>query len=116
MSASIIENHKITTMEHDLQNEGYFLSEKKKRTVVKAEDPESSTKMVMVHLRSIDDRYYKVTELTEFNDRCCTDGKNVERMVETEMSTEEIENFEIDWELYWKPALNEEVRSNMRLL
>ena len=52
------------------------------------------------HSRSINDRFYKVTEHLN-ND------KTVElRTVETEMSEEQIENFEIDWELYWKPALS----------
>ena len=103
MAAKIIENHKIITMEHDLRNEGYYLSDKKQMTFVELEeaDPENSTtpKILMVHSRSIDDRFYKVTEHLN-ND------KTVElRTVETEMSKEEIENFEIDWELYWKPAL-----------
>ena len=86
-------------MEHDLRNEGYYLSDKKQMTIV---DPENSTspKILMVHSRSIDDRFYKVTEHLN-ND------KTVElRNVETEMSEEDIEKFEIDWELYWKPALS----------
>ena len=101
MAAKLIENHKIITMEHDLRNEGYYLSDKKQMTVVEGVDPENSTtpKILMVHSRSINDRFYKVTE--HLNNR-----KNVElRTIETEMSEEEIENFEIDWELYWKPAL-----------
>ena len=104
MAAKIIENHKIITMEHDLRSEGYYLSDKKQMTFVEQEgaDPENSItpKILMVHSRSIDDRFYKVTEHLN-ND------KTVElRNVETEMSEEEIENFEIDWELYWKPALS----------
>ena len=102
MAAKIIENHKIITMEHDLRNEGYYLSDKKQMTFVELEgaDPENTPKILMVHSRSIDDRFYKVTEHLN-ND------KTVElRNVETEMSEEEIEKFEIDWELYWKPALS----------
>ena len=52
-------------MEHDLRNEGYYLSDKKQMTFVEQEgaDPENSItpKILMVHSRSIDDRFYKVT-------------------------------------------------------
>ena len=106
MAAKIIENHKIITMEHDLRNEGYYLSDKKQMTFVEQEgaDPENSItpKILMVHSRSIDDRFYIVTE--KLNNRIIR--KSVElRKIETEISEEEIENFETNWELYWKPAL-----------
>ena len=98
MAAIIIENHKIITMEHNLRNEGYYLSDKKQMTWNGMECC-TTPKILMVHSRSIDDRFYKVTEHLN-NDR------TVElRTVETEMSEEDIENFEVDWELYWKPAL-----------
>ena len=94
MAAKIIENHKIITMEHDLRNEGYYL----------IDNPENSTspKILIItdHSRRIDDRFYKVTEYLYNN------PKNFElRTIETDMSEEEIENFETNWELYWKPAL-----------
>ena len=59
MAAKIIENHKIITMEHDLRNEGYYLSDKKQMIIVEGG---TSPKILMVHSRSIDDRFYKVTE------------------------------------------------------
>ena len=59
MAAKIIENHKIITMEHDLRNEGYYLSDKKQMIIMEGG---TSPKVLMVHSRSIDDRFYKVTE------------------------------------------------------
>ena len=61
-------------------------------------DPEY-TKILMVHTRRIDDRFYKVTE--HLNN---SDNSVVTRTTETNMAEDEIENFEMDWELYWTPG------------
>ena len=109
MLDKIIENHKIITMEHNLRNEGHYLSEKKQMILIEGVDPESlenGSKMVtLVHLRSIDDKCYKVTEnFPDGYDKKLHQNVGL-RHVETEMSEEEIEKFEVDWELLWQPEI-----------
>ena len=52
---------------------------------------------ISVHSRSIDDRFYDVQEtLTEGMDE-------LDRVIETEMTPEEVETFEEDWSKLWNP-------------
>ena len=115
MSAKIIENHKIITMEHNLRNEGHYLSEKKQMILIEGVDPESlenGSKMVtLVHLRSIDDKCCKVTEeFPTYDKNPPTPGL---RKVETEMSEDEMESFEKDWELFWDPKITKKEIANL---
>ena len=113
---TIIENHKIITMEHDLRNEGYYLSDKKQMTLIEGAESENggSKMMTLIHTRSIDDRCFKVTEHFPNGYNKSKEVKNqVMRTVETEMSEDEIEKFEVDWELYWKPEINKKGIANL---
>ena len=119
MSAKIIENHKIITMEHDLRNDGRYLSEKKQMTLTEYVENslENGTKLVtLIHLRSIDDKCYKVTE--EFSTQqkgrfLIIENRPELRKVETDMSEEEMENFEKDWELFWEPEITKKEIANL---
>ena len=68
----------------------HHLVERKQKTTVKGFD--NAPKMTInIHSRSIDDRCYDVKEtLTEGMDE-------PERVIETEMTQEEVERFEEDW-------------------
>ena len=97
-SAQILETHGITTVVHEMKVNGYHLVERKQKTNVDPKASDNTPKMtISVHSRSIDDRFYDVQEtLTEGMDE-------PDRVVETQMTPEEVEKFEEDWSNLWNP-------------
>jgi len=105
-----VENHKVITVEHDMRVEGLYLSDKKQKTTIVPidEDSEGLSKrsVIMVHLRSIDDKSYKVTEIRRAGDK---DGQDEEpeTNVETNLEEDELEAFETQWEKLWNPQITD---------
>ena len=97
-SAQILETHGITTVVHEMKVNGYHLVERKQKTNVDPKASDNTPKMtISIHSRSIDDRFYDVQEtLTEGMDE-------PDRVIETEMTQEEVETFEEDWSKLWNP-------------
>ena len=94
--APIIENHHVVTMEHELRVDGHHLIEKKQKTLIDGKDE------TLVHIRSIDEKSYKVTEINNGEDEA------LERQVESDMTEEEVNQFEEDWRnLWWNPDNNQ---------
>ena len=96
----ILKTHDVTTLVHEMKVNGYHLVEKKQKikTNVDPKAPDNTPKMTkIIHSRSIDDRCYDVQEtLTEGMDE-------PHRVIETEMTQEEVETFEEDWSKLWNP-------------
>ena len=94
--AKIIENHGITTMVHQMKVNGFLLVERKQKSIIKASD--GTPKMtIFIHIRSIDDYSYAI-RIT------LTEGKDEpERIDETQMTQEQVKNFEKDWSKLWNP-------------
>ena len=97
-SPQILETHGITTVVHEMKVNGYHLVERKQKTNVDPKASDNTPKMtISIHSRSIDDRFYDVQEtLTEGMDE-------PDRVIETEMTQEEVETFEEDWNNLWNP-------------
>ena len=95
--APLIENHHVVTTEHELRVDGHHLIEKKQKSLIDGNDET----MVLVHIRSIDEKSYKVT-VTEINN-----GENAapETQVETDMAEDEVKKFEEDWTSLWNPDI-----------
>ena len=96
--AQILETHGVTTLVHEMKVNGHHLVERKQKTNVNPEAFDDAPKMtIIIHSRSIDDRCYDVQEtLTEGMDE-------PNRVIETEMTQEEVESFEEDWSTLWNP-------------
>ena len=94
----ILEDHVITTTVHEtMMVNGYHLVDKMEQTLVDPKASDNSPKMtIIVHSRSIDDRSYAVQWIT-------TEGEDEIRIVETEMTQEEVQRFEEDWCTLWNP-------------
>ena len=94
-----IENHHVVTMTHELRIDGHHLIEKKQKTLFHTNDRTNETDktLVLVHLRSIDDKSYKVTE----TNYCGIP----ESQVETDMAEDEVKKFEEDWTSLWNPDI-----------
>ena len=89
----LIENHHVFTTTHELLVDGHHLIEKKQKTLSHADGIEKT--LVLLHVRTIDDKSYKVTE---------TNLNGVpESQVETEMAEDEVKQFEEDWTSLWNP-------------
>ena len=54
---------------------------------------------IVVHIRTIDDKSYKVTEMVTGEDEA------LERQVETDMTEDEVKQFEEDWTNLWNRRL-----------
>ena len=98
LEGKILENHVITTRVHEMKVNGYHLVDKIQETTVNPKATDGSPKMtMMIHSRSIDGRSYAVQwNLIEGEDE-------PDRMVETEMTQEEVQRFEEDWCSLWNP-------------
>ena len=96
--AKNMKNHGITTMVHEMKVNGFLLVERKQKTIINSKASDGTPKMtIYIHIRSIDDYSYAVQETY-------TEGKNEpDRMVETQMTQEQVKSFEDDWSKLWKP-------------
>ena len=93
-------------MEHEIRIKGHWLSEKKQKIAIDSDN--GSQRLTLLHLRSIDDKCCKVTE--NFSN-----GHDVadDRKVETDMSEDEVKQFEEDWIKYWKPKITKKDIENL---
>ena len=88
----------VATLVHEMKVNGHHLVERKQKSNVNPEASDNTPKMtIIIHSRSIDNRYYEIQEtLTEGMDEPA-------RVIATEMTQEEVEKFEEDWSTLWKP-------------
>ncbi len=101
--APLIENHHVVTMEHELRVDGYHLIEKKQKTLMDGNDET----LVLVHIRSINEKSYKVTEFNNGEDDA------LERQVESDMTEDEVKKFEEDWTNLWDPEITQNEIKNL---
>ena len=104
------DHHIILTMEHEMKIDGHYLTEKiKQTTLIESLNPESIGDQTIVReqTRSINDKFYKVTEIKDGIDDDTTKEKRFETIenVETDMTDEEIKQFEEDWTKFWNPEV-----------
>ena len=87
--------HLVSTTKHEVFVDGHRLFEKKLKTLTVCNGIEKTH--ALVHVRTIDDKSYKVTE---------TNYSGVpESQVETEMAEDEVKQFEKDWTSLWNPDI-----------
>ena len=98
--------------------EGHWLSEKKQKIAIDSDN--GSQKLILLHLRSIDDKCCKVTETFSNDHDVCDSGKARQfslylddRKVETDMNEDEVKQFEEDWIKYWKPEITQKDIENL---
>ena len=76
----------------------HHLIEKKQKTLMDGNDKKT---LVLVHIRSIDEKSYKVTEINNGEDEA------LERQVESDMTEDEVKQFEEDWTNMWNPDITQ---------
>ena len=85
------------TLTQELLVDGHHLIEKKQKSLIDGNDET----MVLVHIRSIDEKSYKVTEINNGEDEA------LERQVESDMTEDEVKQFEEDWTNMWNPDITQ---------
>ena len=95
----------VNTLENEMRVEGHHLMEKRQKTLIDGPESADST-TIIEHLRAIDDRTYKVTE--HFKNGIISDN----RSVFTNMTEEEVKQFESDWSALWDPKIIAEELEN----
>jgi hypothetical protein len=97
----VTENYKIVTMEHEMRVDGSYLCEKKQQTLISPVDSNSKPTIIMIHIRTFDEKTHKVTETQEGD-------KEIVTVIETEMTEDEIQQFNEDWMRLWTPKINQQ--------
>ena len=104
--APLMEKQIVETTEQELRVDGHHLIDKKQKSFIDAnalgnfyEAGMFFETMVVVHIRTINDKSYKVTEINNGEDEA------LERQVETDMTEDEVKQFEEDWTNLWNRTL-----------
>ena len=108
--APLMEKQIVETTEQELRVDGHHLIDKKQKSFIDANAIGTQIfqwehrmmffeTMVVVHIRTIDEKSYKVTEINNGEDEA------LERQVETDMTEDEVKQFEEDWTNLWNRML-----------
>ena len=92
---TIANHHESIT--HELWIDSHHLIEKKQKHLIHTNGNDIT--LVLVHIRSIDEKSYKVTEINN------GDEAAPETQVETDMAEDEVKKFEEDWTSLWNPDI-----------
>ena len=76
--------------------EGIYLCQEKTKKIEPEEENNQETTQLS-HRRTIDDKHYTVIQTTV--------GENEEKVVETDLSGDELQEFEDKWYQLWNPQL-----------
>ena len=109
--APLMEKQIVETTEQELRVDGHHLIDKKQKSFIDAnalgnfyEAGMFFETMVVVHIRTIDDKSYKVTEING-HEAVERQVETLERQVETDMTEDEVKQFEEDWTNLWNRTL-----------
>ena len=94
-----IENLREISMTNELQIDGHHLIEKKQKKH-QITNTNRNSKVVLVHIRSIDGKSYKVTESISAVHSALSEVET-----ETDMTEDEVKKFKEDWKNLWNPDI-----------
>ena len=98
--SQILESHGVTTLVHiEMEVDGFHLVERKRKINYEALDDIRPKMTITIHSRSIDDRCYDVQKFWKFEEGMA----ELDQVIKTEMTQEEVEKFEEDWRNLWNP-------------
>ena len=97
-----------TSSEHVLIVDGIILREFKVQTLLNSDqDLKSPAKNELHHQRWIGDQTYSVRQVVDADQT----GSAGEKRVETNLTDDELEDFEAKWNLLWKPVLTDHAQN-----
>ena len=91
--------HRTVVSDHELMVDGKVFKEHKSMAK-KTEEGNESEDYSLIHHRSIDDKYYIVSQNFK-------DGEMESENVDTNLDDNAIETFKEEWEECWKPTIGE---------
>ena len=103
MADKMIENHDAKTTEHELKTQGYLLKEIIRKFFVNSQFGNHVKETIFVHLRTIEEDRNVIRSVKThhiINDKIPGD-----KTVETEMTSEEVIDFEKAWKKLWRPKM-----------
>ena len=83
--------------EEMVASEGIYLCQEKTKKKIESEEGNNQETTQLSHRRTIDDKHYTVIQTTV--------GENEEMVVETDLSGDELQEFEDKWYQLWNPQL-----------
>ena len=103
MENKIIKSQLVKTTMEQVEVEGFHLIERKSKTLIGGTYA-GPYAMIIEHVRSIDDRTYKVTE---------NFMNGYQRTIETNMTEDEVKQFEDIWSENWEMKINVDEIANL---
>ena len=103
MADNIIENHDVTTMEHEMKTKGCTLKEIIKKIIVDSQLENQDKETIFFHVRTIEDDRHRVRSFK--TDHIINGYIPGNKTVETEMTSDEVIQFEKDWKKLWRPKM-----------
>ena len=103
MAENIMENNEANTMEHKLKTQGCLLKEIIRKIFVNSQFGNHVKETIFVHLRTIEDDRNGIRSVKThhiINDKIPGD-----KTLETEMTSEEVIDFEKAWKKLWRPKM-----------
>ena len=103
MAENIMENHEANTMEHELKTQGCLLKEIIRKIFVNSQFGNHVKETIFVHLRTIEDDRNVIRSVKTHH--IINDKIPGNKTVETEMTSEEVIDFEKAWKKLWRPKM-----------
>ena len=115
MSNKIFENHQMLSMDR-MQVKDHILEEKKQKKLmdIKVDNKIVKCWIRLEHTRTIDDKYYKITQFNFVKNDVIFTGRT---LVETKMTEDEFKRFVEDWKKMWNleilicPNIDQEIET-----
>ena len=98
------ESHQIKTKKHEMKIDGHLLFDQvQKIKIIPKKFPDGYKFTILHHIRGIDGKTFKVTKIYMHDER----SDLISRKIDTNMTQEELKQFQTDWTRLWRPKINE---------
>ena len=97
------ESHQIITKKYEMKIDGHLLFDQiQKVKVIPKKIPDDYKFTILHHTRGIDGKTLKVTKIYMPDER----SDLISRKIDTNMTQEELKQFQTDWTRLWRPKIN----------
>ena len=98
-----LESHQIKTKKHEMKIDKHLLFDQvQKINVIPKKFPDGNKFTILNHTRGIDGKTFKVAKIYMPDER----SDLISRKIDTNMTQEELKQFQTDWTRLWRPKIN----------
>jgi hypothetical protein len=101
MDKQIFESYTIKTKKHEMKIDGHLLFDHKQKIMNAPNFSDGYTFTMIHHTRGIDEKTFKVTKIYMPDER----SDLISRKNGTNMTQEELKQFQTDWTRLWRPKI-----------